>query len=58
MNVCLASSNTGSACLVRAVWQSKQGLPRRLVPVVGWWWCAYTVELVKPADPERTEGVA
>lgn len=28
----------------------------------GWfqWWgrCAYTVELVKPADPEGTEGVA
>lgn len=26
---------TGGACLVRAVWQSKQRLPRRLVPVVG-----------------------
>lgn len=35
MNVCLASSETGGVCLVRAVWQSKRGPPRSLVPAVG-----------------------
>lgn len=41
---------------VCAVWQSKRDPPRRLVPAVGR--CAYTDELVKPADPVGTVGVA
>lgn len=52
MNVCLASG--GNWCVLCG--KASKGSHG------GWfqWWgrCAYTVELVKPADPEGTEGVA